>query len=57
MPTARQAMAAAITQANTEIGQVNASDAQAHVIGSILGTGQCAGDGPGGPPAPVAPIS
>jgi hypothetical protein len=54
---ARQAITAAITQANTDIGQVNATDAQAHVIGNNLGTGQCAGDGPGSPPVPVAPVS
>jgi hypothetical protein len=54
---ARQAIAMAITQANSGIDQVNADDAQAHATGNSLATGQCTGDGPGSPPAPITDIS
>ncbi|MGH3401031.1 MAG: hypothetical protein ACRDRJ_00685 [Streptosporangiaceae bacterium] len=55
--TARAAISHAITIANGDISVVNADVDQAYAIARGMATGSCAGDGPGGTPAPIRPIS
>jgi hypothetical protein len=47
----------ATTKANGEIDQANSTTSNAYSTANALATGQCAGDGPGSAPAPIAHIS
>jgi hypothetical protein len=50
------AVSDAISTANADIDRANADLANAYRVANSVGTGDCAGDGPGSAPAPVAHI-
>jgi hypothetical protein len=54
---ARQAIGEAIGQANGGIAQINADVVTAYQVANSIATGACAGQGPGNPPSPIAPLS
>jgi hypothetical protein len=54
---ARTDIKAAVNSANSSIQTVNADVNQGYAVANGLAYGQCTGDGPGSPPAPIPPIS
>jgi len=55
--SAQAAISSAISAANADIGQANADLDTAYQVADSVGTGACAGDGPGSPPAGVSDLS
>jgi hypothetical protein len=55
--SAQSAIASAIGQANPDINSVQSDVSQGFSIANGLAYGNCAGDGPGNPPAGIQPVS